>query len=183
MYLQTDFLVLDDVFSGLDVDTEQQVFRKVFGTEGLLTRRRSTVVLCTHSVRYLPAADYVIVLEDGIVSEQGTFNKLMANQGYLQRLGLKRSSENTTRPERSVPKENVQQSTFEEIRTIIPTVITTPSADASRQVGDRTVYKHYMMNMGWPVAASALFFATLWGFLSNFSTICKSRCNENSCKY
>ncbi|KAJ4857971.1 ABC transporter domain-containing protein [Trichoderma breve] len=153
LYLQTDFLVLDDIFSGLDVDTEQQVFRKVFGTEGLLTRRRSTVVLCTHSARHLPAADYVIVLEDGIVSEQGTFNKLIANQGYLQRLG------------------NVQEPTFEEIKTTIPTVNTTPNADASRQVGDRTVYKHYMMNMGWPVAASALFFATLWGFLLNFSTI------------
>ncbi|KAL6786178.1 P-loop containing nucleoside triphosphate hydrolase protein [Trichoderma sp. SZMC 28012] len=171
LYLQTDFLVLDDIFSGLDVDTEQQVFRKVFGAEGLLTRRRSTVVLCTHSVRHLPAADYVIVLEDGIVSEQGTFNKLIANQGYLQRLGLKRSSENNTRPERSVPKGNVQEPTVEEIRTTIPTVSTTPNADASRQVGDRTVYKHYMMNMGWPVAASALFFATLWGFLLNFSTI------------
>ncbi|KAL6817639.1 P-loop containing nucleoside triphosphate hydrolase protein [Trichoderma camerunense] len=163
LYLQTDFLVLDDIFSGLDVDTEQQVFRKIFGTEGLLTRRRSTVVLCTHSVRHLPAADYVIVLEDGIVSEQGTFNKLIANQAYLQRLGLKRSSENNTRPERSVPKVNVQESTVEEIRTTIPTVNTTPNADASRQVGDRTVYKHYMMNMGWSVAASALFFATLWG--------------------
>ncbi|KAF3067612.1 Multidrug resistance-associated protein 1 [Trichoderma lentiforme] len=171
LYLQTDFLVLDDIFSGLDVDTEQQVFRKVFGAEGLLTRRRSTVVLCTHSVRHLPAADYVIVLEDGIVSEQGTFNELMANQGYLQRLGLKRSSENNTRPERSAPKGHVQEPTFEEIRTTIPTVNTTPSADASRQIGDRTVYKHYMMNMGWPVAASASFFATLWGFLLNCSTI------------
>ncbi|KKP00962.1 hypothetical protein THAR02_06934 [Trichoderma harzianum] len=171
LYLQTDFLVLDDIFSGLDVDTEQQVFRKVFGAEGLLTRRRSTVVLCTHSVRHLPAADYVIVLEDGIVSEQGTFNKLIANQGYLQRLGLKRSSDNTIRPDGSVPKGNVQEPTVEEIRTTIPTVSTTPNADASRQVGDRTVYKHYMMNMGWPVAASALFFATLWGFLLNFSTI------------
>ncbi|KAL6824764.1 P-loop containing nucleoside triphosphate hydrolase protein [Trichoderma sp. SZMC 28015] len=171
LYLQTDFLVLDDIFSGLDVDTEQQVFRKVFGTEGLLTRRRSTVVLCTHSVRHLPAADYVIVLEDGIVSEQGTFNKLIANQGYLQRLGLKRSSENNARPERSVAKENAQESTFEDIRTTLSIVNTTPNADASRQVGDRTVYKHYMMNMGWPVAASALFFAMLWGFLLNFSTI------------
>ncbi|KAL7796349.1 P-loop containing nucleoside triphosphate hydrolase protein [Trichoderma afarasin] len=171
LYLQTDFLVLDDIFSGLDVDTEQQVFRNVFGTEGLLTRRRSTVVLCTHSVRHLSAADYVIVLGDGIVSEQGTFDKLIANQGYLQRLGLKRSSANSTRPERSVPKENVQEPTVEEIRTTIPTLHTTPNADASRQVGDRTVYKHYMMNMGWPVAASALFFATLWGFLLNFSTI------------
>lgn len=178
LYLQTDFLVLDDVFSGLDVDTERQVFRKVFGTEGLLTRRHSTVVLCTHSVRHLPVADYVIVLEGGTISEQGTFAKLMEHQGYLQRLGLKNSSANNARPERSIFKGNVRALRFEENRTTAPNIDTRPNMDTSRQVGDKTVYKHYMMNMGWPVAASALFFATLWGFLLNFSTICKSRWNE-----
>lgn len=62
LYLQSDLLVLDDIFSGLDADTEEQVFRQVFGLDGLLRRRRSTVVLCTHSVRHLPAADYIIAL-------------------------------------------------------------------------------------------------------------------------
>lgn len=67
LYLQTHFLVLDDVFSGLDADTEEQVFRKVFGPAGLLRRRQTTVLLYTHSVRHLQAADYIIALGDGSV--------------------------------------------------------------------------------------------------------------------
>ncbi|KAH1782266.1 hypothetical protein KXX36_001504, partial [Aspergillus fumigatus] len=39
LYLPSDFLILDDVFSGLDADTEEQVFRQVFGPDGLLRRR------------------------------------------------------------------------------------------------------------------------------------------------
>ncbi len=83
LYLQTDLLVLDDIFSGLDADTEEQVFRQIFGPDGLLRRRRSTVVLCTHSIRHLPAADYIIALGDSTVVEQGSFDKLMTSQGYV----------------------------------------------------------------------------------------------------
>ncbi|KAH1782267.1 hypothetical protein KXX36_001503, partial [Aspergillus fumigatus] len=39
LYLPSDFLIPDDVFSGLDADTEEQVFRQVFGPDGLLRRR------------------------------------------------------------------------------------------------------------------------------------------------
>ncbi|KAJ5885363.1 hypothetical protein N7495_009873 [Penicillium taxi] len=92
LYLQTHFLVLDDIFSGLDADTEEQVFRKVFGPEGLLRSRQTTVLLCTHSVRHLQAADYVIALEDGRVSEQGTFDTLMSGDSYIRRLKVKDSS-------------------------------------------------------------------------------------------
>ena len=79
LFLQCDLLVLDDILSGLDTTTEEHVFRQVFGPEGLLKRRRSTVVLCTHSVRYLPAADYIIALGDGTVVERGSFDELMTH--------------------------------------------------------------------------------------------------------
>ncbi|RFU73493.1 abc transporter, integral membrane type 1 [Trichoderma arundinaceum] len=171
LYLQTDFLVLDDVFSGLDADTEQRVFQKVFGPDGLLTRRCSTVVLCTHSVRHLPTADHVIVLEGGTISAQGTFDELMASKGYLQGLGLKDSLDSEILPDRSTSKEIVQEPRLEENRTKTANVTIAPNADASRQVGDKTVYKHYIMSMGWFVAALASFFAVLWGFLLNFSTV------------
>jgi ABC-type bacteriocin/lantibiotic exporter with double-glycine peptidase domain len=173
LYLQTDLLVLDDVFSGLDADTEEQVFRKVFGTDGLLTRRRSTVLLCTHSIRHLPSADYVIALGDGTISEQGTFDELMASQGYLQRLGLKNSSDDDASSEISISKASVQELKPQLNKAKTAKITAAPEVDASRQVGDSTVYKHYMKSMGWFLAASALFFASLWGFLLNFSTICK----------
>ncbi|KAH8131304.1 hypothetical protein FP744_10009106 [Trichoderma asperellum] len=171
LYLQTNLLILDDVFSGLDADTEEQVFRKVFGVDGLLKRRRSTVLLCTHSIRHLPSADYVIALGDGTISEQGTFKELMANQGYLQRLGLKNSFDDDTSSEISTSKESVQELKPQVNQGKTAKVTIAPEMDTSRQVGDGTVYKHYMKSMGWFLATSALFFASLWGFFLNFSTI------------
>lgn len=172
LYLQTDLLILDDIFSGLDADTEEQVFRKVFGADGLLKQRRSTALLCTHSIRHLPAADYVIALADGTIS-QGTFNELRTIPGYVQRLSLGNSSSHDTSSETSISKDRVQGSnlTANNIETSNSAVVI--DTGASRQVGDSTVYKHYVKSMGWFLAMFALFFASLWGFFLNFSTICK----------
>lgn len=173
LYLQTHFLVLDDVFSGLDADTEEQVFRKVFGQEGLLRRRQTTVLLCTHSVRHLQAADYIIALGDGSISEQGKFSKLMAGDGYVHRLGLKGSSESDTASEESSIENNAKESSSPVNNSKAAKLAVASNVDASRQVGDGTVYKQYMKSMGWLLAGSAMFFASLWGFFLNFSTICK----------
>lgn len=175
LYLQSDLLVLDDVFSGLDADTEEKVFQQVFGANGLLRKRRCTVVLCTHSVRHLPAADYIITLGEGTIVEQGSFNELMGKQGYVQRLGLKNSSDSEVSSEDITPKESVHRSEphVPEATKTAETLLLAPEEDKSRQMGDGTVYKHYFLSMGWVSAVCSLFFAALWGFFTNFPTICK----------
>ncbi|KAK3331678.1 putative ABC multidrug transporter [Cercophora scortea] len=172
LYLQSDLLVLDDIFRGLDADTEEQVFRKVFGPGGLLRRRRATVVLCTHSVRHLPAADHIIALGDGTVVEQGTFDELMAREGYVQGLGLKGSSESDTASEKSASKKVVGESKPQLLRTTTTNISGVASeSDAARQVGDKTVYKHYFKSMGWVLATTSLLFGASWGFFTNYPTI------------
>lgn len=170
LFLETDFLVLDDIFSGLDADTEEQVFRKVFGPQGLLRRRKTTVLLCTHSVRHLQAADYIIALGGGSVSEQGTFDALRSGDGYVHNLLLGSSSEGNTSSEEI--KESIQKkSPVSKVKA--EKLAVTASMDASRQVGDGAVYKEYMQSMGRVLAGSAVLFACLWGFFLNFSSICK----------
>ncbi|PKX93791.1 putative ABC multidrug transporter [Aspergillus novofumigatus IBT 16806] len=182
LYLPSDFLILDDVFSGLDADTEEQVFRQVFGPDGLLRRRGSTVVLCTHSVRHLPAADYIITLENGRVAEQGTFAHLSTRAGYVQRLevGLKQEVEDTTADDEPGPcaehggQTGAGNKKLEPPITVNSTQSSTPIAPAvaaARQVGDATVYKLYIKSMGGFVAACSLFFAALWGLFTNYPTI------------
>ncbi|KAJ5973001.1 ABC transporter integral membrane type 1 [Penicillium vulpinum] len=173
LYLYSDLLVLDDIFSGLDADTEEQVFQQVFGPDGLLKRRGSTVVLCTHSIRHLPAADHVIALGNGTIVEQGSFQNLMASQGYIQRLGLKGSSDNAIPTEKMTSKKSVRDSKPEMLHTTVTNTSssTTPDGDASRQIGDKSVYKHYFKSMGWFLAGCSLFFGVLWGFFTNFPTI------------
>jgi ABC-type polar amino acid transport system ATPase subunit len=41
-------MVFDDVLSGLDSNTEEEVFTRVFGPEGVLKRDGITAVLVTH---------------------------------------------------------------------------------------------------------------------------------------
>ncbi|KAE9363954.1 putative ABC multidrug transporter [Stipitochalara longipes BDJ] len=172
LYLQSDLLVLDDIFSGLDADTEEQVFRKVFGPDGILRRRRSTVVLCTHSIRHLPAADHIIALGDGAVVEQGSFDNLMASHGYVHGLGLRSSSSSDAVSEETAPEKTVLESKPQLFdTTTINTAALAPDTDETRKIGDRTVYKHYIKSMGSFVAGCSLFFAILWGFFTNFPTI------------
>jgi ATP-binding cassette subfamily C (CFTR/MRP) protein 1 len=54
LYARPDLAIFDDIFSGLDLKTEEHVFRKVFGPQGILKRRKTTVVLCTQSIQHLP---------------------------------------------------------------------------------------------------------------------------------
>ncbi|KAF7622110.1 multidrug resistance-associated protein [Aspergillus flavus] len=181
LYLPTDLLILDDVLSGLDADTEEQVFRQVFGPNGLLRRRGSTVVLCTHSVRHLPTADYIIALENGSIAEQGAFVDLSTRAGYVHRLEvrLKQEGEDTTADDEpgACYEHKGQTGARKNLEPAItvnstqgPTPIA-PAVAAARQVGDATVYRLYLKSMGWFVAACGLFFAALWGLLTNYPTI------------
>jgi ABC-type multidrug transport system fused ATPase/permease subunit len=176
LYLQSDLLILDDIFSGLDADTEEQVFRQVFGPDGLLRRRRSTVVLCTHSVRHLPVADHIIALEDGTVVEQGSFRDLMSLQGYVQRMGLKSSSDDDISPERTTSEKSEKEPRTQSLPTTTANASSrAPVADADdlRQTGDRTVYEHYFKSMGIFLVVWSFLFVALWGFFSSFPTICE----------
>lgn len=66
LYQHADILVLDDVFGGLDGATCSQVCESVFGPSGLLRRRGTTVILCTHSTEFMKVADHVVALsQDG----------------------------------------------------------------------------------------------------------------------
>ncbi|KAI0965812.1 putative ABC multidrug transporter [Xylaria arbuscula] len=173
LYLHSDLLVLDDIFSGLDADTEEKVFRQAFGPDGLLKRRGTTVALCTHSIRHLPVADYIIALEDGTVTEQGTFDELMARDGYIRRLGLRGGSESDASSETASSKQHHVKPEAEELVDAPTSVTLEVEQDRNelRQTGDRTVYMHYFKSMGILLATFSLFFAALWGFFINFSTI------------
>lgn len=89
VYNQSELYIFDDVLSGLDTDTEQAVFDRVFGTNGLLTKQNAIVILCTHSIRHLPLADHIVALgAGGNIIEQGTFATLGKNGLYIQSLDV-----------------------------------------------------------------------------------------------
>ncbi|OJZ85746.1 hypothetical protein ASPFODRAFT_46813 [Aspergillus luchuensis CBS 106.47] len=89
-FAQKELLVLDDVFSGVDADTEEHIFRRLFSVSGPVRRRATSIILVTHAVSRLPLADWVVVLsKDGTIAEQGTYETLIhKSTGYVAGLNV-----------------------------------------------------------------------------------------------
>lgn len=84
LYGRFDSLVLDDVFSALDAETEAHVFTSLFGTNGLLGGK--TVILATNQVYRLPHASFIAILEGGKIVEQGEYETLLTKEGMVAKL-------------------------------------------------------------------------------------------------
>ncbi|KAI1639441.1 P-loop containing nucleoside triphosphate hydrolase protein [Biscogniauxia mediterranea] len=172
LHLQSKFLIFDDVFSGLDADTENQVFQRIFGPDGILRHRKSTVILCTHSVRHLPNADHIIALgKDGRIIEQGTYADLIANQAYVRGLEIKSPSTSDSQAEiNKAVSEDIPENA--NILERVTTLASLPEADTNARLrGDNTVYLIYFKSMGLILATAIFLSGACFAFLYVFPTV------------
>ena len=79
VYNDADIYLLDDPLSAVDSHVGKHIFENVISHEGVL--KAKTRVLVTHGITYLPKTDYIIVLKNGRVSEQGTYTELLNQKG------------------------------------------------------------------------------------------------------
>ncbi|RBA08624.1 hypothetical protein FPRO05_06904 [Fusarium proliferatum] len=99
LYSRKPVAIFDDVFSGLDKVTEQIIFTRVFGKDGLLRKNGTTVILATHAVNRLPESDFVVVLErGGRLVEQGTYHELRSGNGYIHDLDISSHDDHDDQP-------------------------------------------------------------------------------------
>ena len=166
LYQGSSLLLLDDILSGLDNNTESQVFRRVFGPHGIIRRRGATAVLCTHSVRHLPSADHIIALsKDGTIAEEGTFASLMQNQSYVYSLGIDASDISPEAQHEETKNPLIPQQTRE------ANAIQDALNDSARQLGDRKVYTHYFRTISKLLLGLLLLLSIVFATGVNFPTV------------
>ncbi|KAE8445934.1 hypothetical protein EG329_012713 [Mollisiaceae sp. DMI_Dod_QoI] len=172
LYLDTDFFVFDDVLSGLDADTEEQVFTRVFGPNGLLRRRNATVVLSTHSIRHLPSADYIIALgADGSIIEQGSFQALIANEKYIQSLDINTAADSRSYVDLASINSKAQVPSSFHQDPVTEIVASSYLDEKDRMLGDSTVYRYYLSSLGKRSITAFVVFGLGWGFFYNWGNV------------
>jgi subfamily B ATP-binding cassette protein MsbA len=79
-----DLLIMDEATSGLDFESESRIFRMLKSERESGGRR--TVLIITHRLRTLEFADRILYLEQGQVTENGSFPELMSAGGGFRKL-------------------------------------------------------------------------------------------------
>jgi ATP-binding cassette subfamily B multidrug efflux pump len=81
-------LILDDAFSSVDVETEEEILR---GLKQFMRGR--TTMLISHRISTVREADMIVYLRDGAIIEQGTHGELLARRGAYYELNRRQSLE------------------------------------------------------------------------------------------
>lgn len=76
-----EILILDDVLSAVDTQTEAAIMRKL---KPIMTER--TTLFVSHRVSTLRYADEILVIEDGRITHRGSHDELIAQPGYYAEL-------------------------------------------------------------------------------------------------
>ncbi len=81
-------LLLDDCLSAVDTETEECILNNL----QTLSENKTTIIV-THRVSSAKNADYILILDNGKIIEQGTHQELIGLKGYYNDLFFKQLSE------------------------------------------------------------------------------------------
>ncbi|KAL6999151.1 Canalicular multispecific organic anion transporter 2 [Sarracenia purpurea var. burkii] len=82
VYQDEDIYLFDDPFSAVDAHTGSHLFKECL--LGLLGSK--TVIYVTHQVEFLPAADLILVMKDGRITQAGKYNDILSSESDFMEL-------------------------------------------------------------------------------------------------
>ncbi|EDN95157.1 hypothetical protein SS1G_11032 [Sclerotinia sclerotiorum 1980 UF-70] len=160
LFARSDILLLDDTFSGLDGDTEQTIFDNLFGSNGLLRRLKTTVVLVSNSSQYFQSADHVVVLGYHGIIDQGNWQTIKFETGSIAKFSSGNRSKDNLAVSAAFDKLSSQVQAKDEAE-----------IDLARQSGDFALYGNPLPSSS---NGNAALYATGFLFLSFMSWIITS---------
>lgn len=78
---KTPVMVFDDSLSAVDTETDSKIRRALSESTG-----RSTVILISHRITTLMHAEKIIVLDKGMIAEEGTHDELIEKNGMYKKI-------------------------------------------------------------------------------------------------
>ncbi|KAF9995125.1 Multidrug resistance-associated protein 1 [Entomortierella chlamydospora] len=83
-YSDADIYLLDDPLSAVDAHVDRHLWNNLLGPSGLL--REKTRVLVTHGIHHLREVDQIVLLNNGVIEENGHYSDLMVSKKAFYRL-------------------------------------------------------------------------------------------------
>ena len=83
-----EILLFDDCLSAVDTETEEQILNNI----ELVTKEKTTIIV-SHRISSAKNADKIIVLNDGLIAQEGPHDTLISVEGYYKELYQKQLRE------------------------------------------------------------------------------------------
>jgi len=84
LYKNPKILILDDSFSSVDTHTEEEILREL-----KTVMKNRTCILISHRISTIKECDKIIVLDNSIISEEGTHSELIDRKGIYYDIYMK----------------------------------------------------------------------------------------------
>ncbi|CAL1533104.1 unnamed protein product, partial [Lymnaea stagnalis] len=109
VYHNSDVYLLDDPLSAVDAHVGKHIFQHVLGPQGMI--KNKTRILVTHGIHWLPLVDSIICMDQGQITESGSYQELMSHDGpfanFVRTYLLEHEDEDIDDPEVRLLKEQM----------------------------------------------------------------------------